>query len=73
MHDTTDLENRGIPALFIASSEFVEAAHAQSTALGFEPASIFVPHPIQDRTDEEMRTLADQAMEEIFAALLLQP
>ena len=59
MHDITDLESRGIPGVFIASSEFVEAAEAQSKSLGFEPASVFVPHPIQDRTKEEMEALAD--------------
>ena len=70
MHDITDLESRGVPGLMIASSEFVEAAQAQSAALGFTPAAIFVPHPIQDRTDAEMRALADAAVEGILAALM---
>jgi hypothetical protein len=26
---------------------------------------VFVAHPIQDRTDDEMRALADEALEEI--------
>jgi len=30
---------------------------------------IFVPHPIQDRTDEEMIALADQAIEKILQRL----
>jgi hypothetical protein len=30
---------------------------------------VFVPHPIQDRTDEEIRALADQACEAIIAAV----
>jgi len=54
---------------FIASSEFVDAAAAQAEALGADPARVFVPHPIQDRTDDEMRTLADQAFAEILAAV----
>ena len=69
MHDISNLEKRGIPAVFIASSEFEEAADAQSRALGFEPARVFVPHPIQDRTDDEMRALARNALEEIMAAV----
>ncbi len=69
MHDLTDLEARGIPGVMIASDEFAGAADAQATALGFRPAGIFVPHPIQDRTDDEMRALADAAAEEIVAAL----
>ena len=55
--------------MFVASTEFVEAAAAQSRALGFEPAAVFVPHPIQDRTDEEMRALADMSVDEIVAAV----
>ncbi len=70
MHDITDLEGRGLPGVFVASTEFVEAAAAQSAALGFDPAAVFVPHPIQDRTDDEMRALADAAIEEILATLV---
>ena len=70
MHDINNLEKRGLPGLFVASTEFVEAAAAQSAALGFEPEVIFVPHPIQDRTDEEMRTIADEALEKIMAAMM---
>ena len=69
MHDIADLERRGLPGVFIASTEFVEAARAQATALGFDAARVFVAHPIQDRTDDEMRALADAALEEIVAAL----
>lgn len=69
MHDIVDLETRGTPGVFVASTEFVGAAAAQAGALGLDPASVFVPHPIQDRTDEEMRALADAALEEVLAAL----
>jgi hypothetical protein len=70
VHDIADLENRGVPAVFVASTEFVTAAESQSAALGFPAASVFVAHPIQDRSDEEMRALADAALEEIIAALV---
>ncbi len=65
----TGLEGQGLPAVYVASTEFVEAAAAQARALGFEPAGVFVPHPIQDRTDDEMRALADAAVEEVWARL----
>ena len=56
--------------MFVASSEFVVAAATQAKSLGFdEVARVFVPHPIQDRTDDEMRALADAAVEEILDAL----
>lgn len=69
MHDTSEFEARGLPSVFVASSEFVEAAAAQARALGFEPASVLVPHPIQDRTDEEVRRLADDAVDAVVEAL----
>ena len=50
----------------MASTEFVEAAAAQAQSLGFEPAVVYVQHPIQDRTDDEMRALADQAFEKLL-------
>ena len=67
MHDISNLERRGIPSIFVASTEFVQAAAEQSKALGFDPAAVFVPHPIQDRTDDEIRSLADDAVEDILA------
>ena len=69
MHDIADLERRGLPGVFLASTEFVDAAAAQAAALGFPAARVFVPHPIQDRTDDEMRALADAAVEAVLAAL----
>ena len=53
----------------IASTEFVDAADAQSEALGADPARVFVAHPIQDRTDDELRALADTAIEQVLRAL----
>jgi len=73
VHDISDLEARGVPAVFVASREFLGAAEAQARALGFSPASVLVPHPIQDRTDEEMRAHADAAYPEIVRAVTAQP
>ena len=69
MHDISDLEGMGLPGVFVASAEFVAAAAAQARALGFEPARVFVPHPIQDRTDEELRALADDALTALLEAI----
>ena len=61
-----DLDERGIPGVMIATTAFRQAAAAQSASLGYEPAIVWVPHPIQNRTDEEIRDVADEAMEEIL-------
>ncbi len=63
------LEGRGIPTVGVATTEFIDAAAVQSEALGFNPAYIWVPHPIQDRTDEELHELAARHVDEIVAAL----
>ena len=73
MHDIADLESRGRPSVFVASSEFEPAAAAQVRSLGLDVARIFVPHPIQDRTDDEMRALADAALDQILATLTSPP
>ena len=69
MHDIADLESRGIPGVGVASTGFIQAAAAQSQSLGFDPAMVFVAHPIQDRSDAEMRALADRALPEILRRL----
>jgi hypothetical protein len=70
VHDIVDLETRGVPSVFVASAQFVDAAIAQSQALGFPTvARVFTPHPIQDRTDEEIVAYADAALGEIIAAI----
>ena len=64
-----DLDERGIPGVMIATTAFRQAAAAQSASLGYEPAVVWVPHPIQNRTDEEIRSIADEAMGEIMEKL----
>jgi hypothetical protein len=69
VHDSVDLERRGVPTVFVASDVFVEAAEVQGDALGFQPERVFVKHPIQDRTDEEMVALADEAVNALISRL----
>ena len=69
MHDIDDLERRGVPSGMGASAPFADAAEVQSRALGLDVARVFVSHPIQDRTDEEMTALADEAVAELISSL----
>ncbi len=70
MHDISDLELRGVPGVFVASAEFVRAAEHQSRSLGYSAmARVFTPHPIQDRTDDEMVAYADAAFEQILGQI----
>ncbi len=71
MHDTTWFEIQGKPAVFIASTEFFDAAEAQAKALGLpDVRRVFVPHPIQDATDAEMYAKADAIIDQLIEALV---
>jgi|TARA_X000001036_G_scaffold390438_1_gene388124 hypothetical protein len=71
VHDISDLERRGTPGVFIASVPFVSAAETQSKALGFPLAGLFTAHPIQDRTDEEMKVLGEKIFDDLVKELLV--
>ena len=53
----------------IATEAFRPAAAAQARALGLEPAVAWVPHPIQNRTPEELAAIADGVIEEVLALI----
>ena len=48
---------------------FVDGVAAQSDSLGFEPAVVYVPHPIQNRTKAEIEAIADEAFAKVMALL----
>jgi hypothetical protein len=70
LRDVLSFEGVDKPAVLVASSAFDQAAEHQSRALG-QPAirRVLVPHPIQDRSDDELRQLARGAVDEILAEL----
>ncbi|MBL4680240.1 MAG: hypothetical protein JKY88_05895 [Pseudomonadales bacterium] len=70
MHDTVWFEIQGLASVTIASSEFKEAAAIQAEALGMDNAKcVFVPHPIQDATIEQMQNKAEGIVSHVIAAL----
>ena len=72
MHDITDQERRGLPGLFVATTQFIDGAEVQAKALGFDAAAVWVEHPIQDRTDDEMVTIADKAIDDLLEQITKQ-
>lgn len=68
-----DLDRRGIPGVMVATEAFKDAAEAQADSLGFEPAIVWVPHPIQNRSAEELKQIAANAMAPILAMLTAKP
>ena len=70
LRDVLGFEEDGRPGVLVASSVFKDAAAAQAEALGApDTRRVLVPHPVQDRTDEELRGLAQSIVDELLAAL----
>ena len=74
LRDVLELEAAGRPAVLVASGAFVRAAEEQAALLG-QPAlrRAFVAHPVQDRTDDEVRAMARGVAGELLAALSAPP
>jgi hypothetical protein len=69
LQDIRELDGRGIPGGYVASEVFQTAARTQGDAVGFHPDALFVQHPIQDRTDDEMRALAEAAFDKVLGLI----
>ena len=67
-----NLDSRGIPGISIVTTGFTDAVTTHSQALGFEPAVLFVPHPIQNRTKDELQRIADDTIEQALRMLTAQ-
>lgn len=59
-----------MPAVPVATGEFQTAARTQAAALNRPDLdAVYVPHPIQDQTKQEIEARADAALLEIVARL----
>jgi hypothetical protein len=64
-----NFDSRGIPGVSVVTTGFTDAVAVQSTAIGFEPAVVFTPHPIQNRTADELKKIADDVIEPLLKLL----
>ena len=55
----------------VITEAFVDASATQLGALGFDGATVTVPHPVQNLTTEELHALADAATDAIVAAVVV--
>jgi hypothetical protein len=71
LRDVLELETLETPAVLVASDAFVQAADDQARKLG-QPAirRTFVAHPVQDRSDEELRATARAVVDDVVARLV---
>jgi hypothetical protein len=72
LHDTVRLENLGVPAVAVATTEFMSPARIQAGALG-RPGfdAVYVQHPIQDQTPQQIAARADAVIGEIVKRLTI--
>ena len=70
LRDVIEFESLGRPGILIASDAFAQAAADQVQLLG-QPklAYALAPHPIQDRTDDELRAMARDLADEALSAI----
>lgn len=64
-----NFDSRGIPGVSVVTSGFTDAVTVQSRAIGFKPAVIYTPHPIQNRTADELKKIADDVVEPVLQLL----
>ncbi len=69
MHDITALEGLGVPAVFVFTTEFKEAAEGLGHYLGFGLEVVYVPHLIQNRTDDEIEAIVDDVQDSILSLI----
>ena len=64
-----ELGRRETPGAMVATTAFESAVGAQAAVLAFDPAVVYVPHPLQSRSQEDIETMADNALNAILAAI----
>jgi hypothetical protein len=68
--DLVHLERRGIPAVGIATAPFADEAVAQARLLGMPDARmLYISHPVQLLSDDELAARADAVFPDVLAAL----
>ena len=70
LRDVIEFEALGRPGVLVASDAFAQAAANQVQLLG-QPklAYALAPHPIQDRTDDELRAIAVELADRVLTAI----
>jgi hypothetical protein len=72
--DLVHLERRGIPAVGIATAPFADEAVAQARLLGMPGARmLYIPHPVQLLTDDELTGRAGAVFSDVLTALTSGP
>ena len=68
-HDLNDLDQLGIPGVSILTEVFQSAFQQQCQKIGFAGASIYTPHPMQNKTTAELHAFAEGIFEELLSTI----
>jgi hypothetical protein len=68
-HDLNDLDKKGLAGVSVLTTEFEQAFESQKKAIGIDAAAVYVPHPLQNKTTQELHVWADEAINKILAAI----
>ena len=68
-HDLNDLDKRGLAGVSVLTMEFEQAFEAQKSSIGLGAASVYVPHPLQNKTTAELHRSAEVAFDEMLWAI----
>ena len=68
-HDLNELDKRGLAGVSVLTTEFEQAFESQKSAIGFDAAAVYVPHPLQNKTTAELHAWADAAIERIIGSI----
>ncbi len=70
LHDVLGFEQQARPSVLVATDVFATAAAEQAALLGAPGLRrVLVAHPVQDRTDAEVRALAVAVVDDLLGAL----
>jgi hypothetical protein len=71
MHDTVELEARGLPTALIITTEFQLEAQVQRDALGMKAIDpVVIEHPLSSLTEAEIAARAEQAVAQVKSVWL---
>jgi hypothetical protein len=72
--DLVHLERRGIPAVGVATAPFADEAVQQARLLGMPGCRmVYIPHPVQLLSRDELAGRADAVFADVVAALTSGP
>jgi hypothetical protein len=70
-HDLNDLDKKGVAGVSVLTTEFEQAFQSQKAAIGLDAAAVYVPHPLQNQTTQELHAWADKAIDQILQAICI--